>query len=301
MIGKANRSPKRWQPRLAAANSLASYRAKSDGHDPVRNREQSKAGSASVCAEPTDLRIDDGALPQVGSGLSLLLESFRYAREIEADPWEFSVEWPELQRVGLTCNNARWLICNGLVHHADEVTGVKDEKRRFVSCPSLSLTGKTCFVLSPQGYRLACRLADLSRPVLAAVDDFSASCPSYSVSSDATDSLDSLTPKWDPNRRQLCLGNTIVKEFKLPAANQEIVLAVFEEEHWPPRIDDPLPQDSDIHPQRRLHDTINSLNRRQKHQLLHFFSDGLAQGIRWELVGRRASPKSFLSGLYRPR
>ncbi len=70
----------------------------------------------------------------------------------------------------------------------------------------------------------------------------------------------------------------------MPAMNQEIVLAVFEEERWPPRIDDPLRWKSDIDPQRRLHDTINSLNRRQRHRLVHFSADGLAQGIRWELV-----------------
>ena len=70
----------------------------------------------------------------------------------------------------------------------------------------------------------------------------------------------------------------------MPAMNQEIVLAVFEEEGWPPRIDDPLPWKSDIDPQRRLHDTINSLNRRQRQRLVHFSADGLAQGIRWELV-----------------
>ncbi|MFZ1936778.1 MAG: hypothetical protein WCB27_08125 [Thermoguttaceae bacterium] len=64
----------------------------------------------------------------------------------------------------------------------------------------------------------------------------------------------------------------------------DVQLAVFEEERWPPRIDDPLPWKSDIDPQRRLHDTINSLNRHQRQQLVHFSADGLAQGIRWELI-----------------
>ena len=91
-------------------------------------------------------------------------------------------------------------------------------------------------------------------------------------------------PKWDRDRRQLRVGPNIVKEFKVPAMNQEMILAVFEEERWPTKIDDPLPRKSDIDPQRRLHDTINSLNRRQRHRLVHFSADGLAQGILWELV-----------------
>jgi hypothetical protein len=33
----------------------------------------------------------------------------------------------------------------------------------------------------------------------------------------------------------------VVKEFKLPAPNQETILTAFQEEGWPPRIDDPLP------------------------------------------------------------
>ena len=104
-------------------------------------------------------------------------------------------------------------------------------------------------------------------------------------------------PKWDRDRRQLRLGTHIVKEFKVPATNQEIVLAVFEEEFWPPRIDDPLPRKSDIDPQRRLHDTINSLNRRQRHRLLHFSADGLGQSVRWELADLKGEVGPFFASV----
>jgi hypothetical protein len=60
-----------------------------------------------------------------------------------------------------------------------------------------------------------------------------------------------------------------------------MILEVFQEEHWPPRIDDPLPPKPGIEPQRRLHDTINSLNRNQRHRLIRFFADGLGKGVRW--------------------
>lgn len=227
-------------------------------------------------------------LPQVGSGLSLLLESLDYSRAVDADTWEFSVEWPELQRLGLNCNHGRWLIANGLVLHAHEITEDQDEKRRFVSGARLNLRRDSCFVLTQQGYRLACRLAELHRTVRAAAGESAAPCPSCSKAVSGKDALALPMPKWDRDRRQLFLGNTIVKEFKLPATNQEVVLTAFEEEHWPPRIDDPLPPCPDIVPQRRLHNTIHSLNRCQQHRLLRFGADGLNQGIRWELAAKRA-------------
>ena len=59
----------------------------------------------------------------------------------------------------------------------------------------------------------------------------------------------------------------IVKEFKVPAANQEAILAAFQEEGWVPRIDDPLAPQLNQDSKRWLHDTINSLNRNQKHEL----------------------------------
>jgi hypothetical protein len=54
-------------------------------------------------------------------------------------------------------------------------------------------------------------------------------------------------------------------------------------EDWPAKIDDPLPRSPEIDPQRRLHDTINSLNRNQPRRLVHFGADGLGRGVRWRL------------------
>ena len=65
--------------------------------------------------------------------------------------------------------------------------------------------------------------------------------------------------------------------------NQERILAAFEEEGWPVHIDDPLPPHPEQDSKRRLHDTINSLNRNQKKRLIQFLGNGNGQGIRWEL------------------
>ncbi len=67
------------------------------------------------------------------------------------------------------------------------------------------------------------------------------------------------------------------------AGNQETVLAAFEEEGWPRRIDDPLPPRGALVPKYRLHFTIQCLNQGQLSQLIRFFGDGTGEGVCWEL------------------
>ena len=96
-------------------------------------------------------------------------------------------------------------------------------------------------------------------------------------------------PKWDRDRQELRVGSIVVKQFKVPAANQEVILSAFEEESWPPRIDDPLPPHGEQTPKRRLQETIKSLNRNQKRALVRFLGDGSGQGVRWEFNGTQES------------
>ena len=236
-----------------------------------------------------NLDVEGEVVPQLTSGLLLLWNSAKLAKGLAADPWEFSVEWPELRRAGLTCNEGRWLIHRGLVRQAREVTSVSDEHRKFVPYASLSLTDRTCLVLTEEGCRFARPIVE-SCGVLAV--DAAGRWPTTPASQEPSESDSgnagreawrALKPKWDRDRRQLRLGERIIKEFKVPAANQEVILAVFEEEDWPAKIDDPLPRSPEIDPQRRLHDTINSLNRNQRHRLVHFGADGLGRGVRWRL------------------
>ena len=80
------------------------------------------------------------------------------------------------------------------------------------------------------------------------------------------------------------MGDVIVKQFKVPANNQHRVLTAFEEEGWPERVDDPLPPRDGVDPKRRLHDTINSLNRHQRNALIRFFGNGTGDGVLWQSV-----------------
>jgi hypothetical protein len=93
-----------------------------------------------------------------------------------------------------------------------------------------------------------------------------------------------LVPKWDAQRHELFFHDQIVKRFRWPAENQEAVLNAFEEEGWPSRIDDPIPQQSEMDPKRRLADTIKCLNRNHHSAILRFRGDGTGEGVLWDLI-----------------
>jgi hypothetical protein len=90
-------------------------------------------------------------------------------------------------------------------------------------------------------------------------------------------------PRWDKIARELWLGDTLVKKFLRPAPLQELILAVFEEEGWPERIDDPLPGPFDGDRRDRLHKALQKLNRNQQVPLLEFHRDGTGEKIVWRL------------------
>jgi len=92
-------------------------------------------------------------------------------------------------------------------------------------------------------------------------------------------------PRWDAARRELCLDGRLVKRFRRPAANQEIILAAFEEEGWPPAIDDPLPGAPGIDPRERLHEAVRRLNGSQKDAGIHFERDGSGCRVLWRVRG----------------
>jgi hypothetical protein len=95
-------------------------------------------------------------------------------------------------------------------------------------------------------------------------------------------------PQWDQQCRVLRVGQRVVKQYRRPSPNQEMVLAAFQEEDWPHRIDDPLSPQGEQEPKCRLHDTIKWLNRHQEHRLIRFLGDGTGEGVRWELISDAA-------------
>jgi hypothetical protein len=93
-------------------------------------------------------------------------------------------------------------------------------------------------------------------------------------------------PRWDQVRRELTFEGKLIKHYRQLAPNQVLVLAAFEEDGWPVKIDDPLPQSPGVVPKRRLRDTVRALNANHENGgLLKFRADGTGQGILWERLG----------------
>jgi len=209
------------------------------------------------------------------AAIRYLAEAAGLARDLGRDPWDFAVEIQTFRELGLTNNDLRWLICKGLLEHKQEVTAVGDSRRGFQPDRPLCFSENTCIVLSEEGLAFA-----RSELVSLATRDEAAGLSSTASRNGRSSEL---VPKWDRERQELRVGKIVVKQFKVPAINQERILAAFEEEGWPVQIDDPLPPHPEQDPKRRLHDTINSLNRNQKEALIQFSGNGNGQGVRWVL------------------
>jgi hypothetical protein len=203
------------------------------------------------------------------AGLTILLEAYDLARSLHVDLWDFAVEIDSLRSAGLSHNSLRWLLSTGQVLHAIEYTPAEAGKRCFRPVSNLTLTGRTCFILTEGGAAVA-RQGTLQPPSYRPEAD-----PSLAVERGEF-------PHWDERRRQLRWRTQVVKQFKGPAPNQELILTVFEEEGWPPCIDDPLPRDLSQDPKERLHDTIKNLNRNQVQPLIFFGGNGRGTGVRWD-------------------
>jgi hypothetical protein len=214
--------------------------------------------------------------PVMLMGVAILLQAHGYASKLGRETWEFAIEIQILRAAGLTHSDLRWLRCKGYVDHAIEITSRDDRRRVFQPSANLSFNKRTCFVLTPDGVQFACSIH--CRPEGDEEPDSTGERPSREGGTLGR------VPVWDRDRQTLHLGDVLVKHFKTAAPNQEAILSAFEEDGWPPRIDDPIPPLPGQDPKARLHDTINALNRNQKRRLIHFLGDGRGQGVLWELI-----------------
>jgi hypothetical protein len=231
------------------------------------------------------LIVDPGSRPagELRTGLSELANAYRYSIELGVDIWIFALEIQTLRDFGLTNSDLRYLICKGYVDHAGEVKLSGQEERSFRSTGRIHFSRSTCFVITDAGMSFLQTTQASTKENTTKLHDVSISRSIESDSERVHSFVDPLRPRWDPDRQELLLGRQVVKQFKVPAPNQEVVLSAFEEEGWPSRIDDPIPPHHEIDPKRRLHDTIYSLNHCQKTALLRFLGDGSGKGIRREI------------------
>ncbi len=248
-----------------------------------------------MAAEHTRLRLNASLLstPPLSQALDLLCRASDYATDLKVDQWQFAIGVDEFRQFGVASCELRWLIRHGLVEAGVATPAPPDCSPSFEQVNDLGSPSDThCFVLSERG-----------RTLLRSGDD----AVSFHGRQDAQDGLrssvdrrlelpgdavagsdpDKACPCWDAERRELRVGGRLVKSFRGSASNQTALLAVFEEEGWPTRIDDPLPITPTVEPKRRLHDAIKCLNRNHENHLVHFRGDGTGEGVLWEHVGIR--------------
>lgn len=210
---------------------------------------------------------------EINTALALLRKASDFAADVGELDWNFAVEIQRLTAVGVTACDLRWLLHKELISHGIEKT-TTGHKQRWFDPGTSSFSERSCFVLTEHGKTF---LQQLYRQEQSKHGDLL----QFTDPPSTTQIPSSEKPLWNSQRRELTLGGVIVKQYKIPAPNQELILTCFEEDGWPDRIDDPLPAQPDITPKRRLHDAICSLNRCQKERLIRFMGDGSGEGVRW--------------------
>ena len=231
----------------------------------------------------------EGLALRIRTALAQLADAHGYAQDAHRDVWDFAVEIGALYALGLTRGDLRWLTCKGYVEHAREVTQPGEDGRAFRPTGDLTFSKRSCCVLTEKGLTFleAVGIDGTSRDSQnqdVRPPSGSARDPGENGQNDGKLALPNRKPVWDGEYRELRVAGLIVKRFRWRAPNQETLLAVFEEEDWPHRIDDPLPRMPEQDPRRRLHDTVKCLNHNQENRLIRFRGDGTGEGVLWELV-----------------
>ena len=201
--------------------------------------------------------------------LRRLQSAYLMAVQTKRDPWDFAIEISQLRSVDTS--DLRSLIYSGLIEHRPETTRQGSLKRTFEKNMDIMLSNRSCFMITHQGIRTLVGWMSAGHK--------GAGSPAMAVERDRQQ-----TPVWDSGRRELRLGDRLVKLFRWPAQNQEAILNAFQQQGWPARIADPLPADSKVCAKRRLHDTIKCLNRRRTEKLIKFRGDGTGRGVKLELL-----------------
>ena len=215
----------------------------------------------------------------MNSGLVALLRAHVCAQDANASTWDFALHVSELFQNGMSMSDIRWLIAKGFAEHGQEISVFGNPHRSFLRVDGLVIDIASCLVLTPSGVNLAetvCRQSCAT----------SESWPQTTKQS----TFSAHTPYWDSGRRELSVAGTIIKRFRVPAQNQELILSAFQEEGWPHHIYDPLPTNRKINTHVRLHDAINRLNGCQKLPLVRFHGNGSGNGISWELRQPQSPP-----------
>ena len=220
--------------------------------------------------------------------LSSLFRAHEYADEVEVDPWKFAIEWRHLKARGLEETDVRYLVARGLVDLRREISLRGAFERTFIVQDVPRLSGDTAFVLTPAGITFCRALGENGESPFTSDAELTSisprSIPPELQQTTSAQDTETIKPCWNRDRRELTFQGQLVKSYRVPSPNQELILSVFQEEDWPEFIDDPLPPQNNLEPHRRLQATVKSLNRHQSDRLIRF--RGNASKIFWQPIHR---------------
>jgi hypothetical protein len=197
--------------------------------------------------------------------LSFALLGHRCRAQLEEKPFH-AVAFP-FTECSIYGDYLRWMIYQGYIVHLRSFPNPANEP-----ISSLRFDDSSCFVLTDIGEKFVDSLIDAL--VFHEHDD--------SVLRELF--LGPLVPIYDPNERVFNWGRHLVKSFRQPARNQELILWAGQEMGWPNWFDDPLPRSAGRNPKKVLHDTIVDLSRRQLANWIRFKGDGTGRRVGWEIL-----------------
>ena len=211
-------------------------------------------------------------LPQhLATGLSQLLRAFDYAADAGTDVWQLAMEIADLRTAGFTTSDFRWLVFKGYLQHGHETTLYGDLQRTFRIGVGAMFLKTTSFVLTPTGAVLLRSPASTSAtPLQTAILPTDTSVKGISSGANVVGragkvhsstplqghhGIETIEPRilphsevpltlpgrfphdtkpvWENRKRELWVGKLLIKRFRVPADNQEAILAAFQEEGWP--------------------------------------------------------------------
>jgi hypothetical protein len=196
------------------------------------------------------------------------------AQDRRIKPGDRPVPLARLRHWGVGDDVLLWMQYQGHVEQVERRRGRGRARPKWTLRGTTRIDEKSWFALTPLGEAFA----DLFLAwVVAPADD------AEFERARAMMRVGRLAPHYDRLGRVFVWGRHVVKQFRQPSLNQELILSAAEELRWPTWFDDPLPKRSGRDPKARLHDTIKDLNRRQQGRLIHFKGDGSGERLGWEL------------------
>jgi hypothetical protein len=211
--------------------------------------------------------------------LRRLMEVFSRALQAKQDSWHFALHLADFRAMHIPATALGELVAEGLVAHGEEGRPHGAGLREAVPLGHVKFSDRSCFILTDLGLAIALALTAPEQSGLAV----GLAGPPVGLGDEH------LLPSFvhcDDGRRELRLGDRVVKVFIREAPNQETILKAFEEQHWVRHILDPLERKRGTNPKRRLHYAIVHLNQNQLGPFIQFHGDGTGQGIWWKVVER---------------